>query len=159
MFPHKLKRAKVLPLFKKGDKERMENYRPVSLLTSISKVFEKVVFVQLSQYFQDNGLFYEGQYGFRENHSTEFATVELLDRIISSLDNKQLPLSVFMDLSKAFDTLDHRILLDKLYFYGIKGVALNWFASYLSNRSMYVEIDSSTSTAQTITTGARLTNL
>ena len=92
LFPEKLKIAKVQPLFKKGDEERIENYRPISLLTSISKVFEKVVFLQLTKYFQDNGLFYDWQYGFRENHSTEMATVELLDRIISALDDKQLPI-------------------------------------------------------------------
>ena len=126
----KTKNNKVQPLFKKGDEERIENYRPISLLTSVSKVFEKVVFLQLTKYFQDNGLFYDGQYGFRENHSTEMATVELIDRIISALDDKQLPISIFMDLSKAFDTLNHDILLDKLTYYGVEGTALQWFDSY-----------------------------
>ena len=153
LFPEKLKIAKVQPLFKKGDEEHIENYRPISLLTSISKVFEKVVFLQLTKYFQDNGLFYDGQYGFRENHSTEMATVELLDRIISALDDKQLPISIYMDLSKAFDTLNHDILLDKLSYYGVEGTALQWFDSYLSNRSMYVEIDNMKSSVRTLTTG------
>ena len=89
LFPEKLKIGKVQPLFKKGDEERIKNYRPISLLTSISKVFEKVVFLQLTKYAQGNGLFYDGQYGFRENHSTEMATVELRNRITSSLDDKQ----------------------------------------------------------------------
>ena len=96
LFPEKLKIAKVQPLFTKGDEERIEKYRPISLLTSISKVFEKVVFLQLTKYFQDNGLFYDGQYGFRENHPTEMATVELLNRIISALDGKQLPISIYI---------------------------------------------------------------
>ena len=96
IFPEKLKRPKVLPLFKKGDETLIKNYCPVSLLTSISKVFEKVVFIQLSKYFQDNGLFYESQYGFRENHSTELATVELLDRIMSALDHKELPIYIYI---------------------------------------------------------------
>ena len=153
LFPEKLKIAKVQSLFKKGDEEQIENYRPISLVTSISKVFEKVVFLQLTKYFQDNGLFYDGQYGFRENHSTEMATVELLDRIISALDDKQLPISIYMDLSKAFDTLNHDILLDKLSYYGVDGTALQWFDSYLSNRSMYVEIDNMKSSVRTLTTG------
>ena len=96
IFPEKLKRAKVLPLFRKGDETLIENYPPVSLLTPISKVFEIVVFIQQSEYFQDYGLFYESQYGFRENHSTELATVELLDRIMSALDHKELPISIYI---------------------------------------------------------------
>ena len=153
LFPEKLKIANVRPLFKKGDEERIENYRPISLLTSISKVFEKVVFLQLTKYFQDNGLFYDCQYDFRENHSTEMATVELLDRIISALDDKQLPISIYMELSMAFCTLNHDILLDKLSYYGVEGTALQWFDSYLSNRSMYVEIDNMKSSVRTLTTG------
>ena len=82
--------------------------------------YSKVVFIQLSKYFQDNGLFYESQYGFWENHSTKLATVELLDRIMSALDHNELPSSIYMDLSKAFDTLGHSILIDKLSHYGIK---------------------------------------
>ena len=113
IFPDLLKVAKVVPLFKKGDSLMVDNYRPISLLPSISKVFEKVVYIQLSEYFSKNKLFYAGQFGFREKHSTELATLELMDRIISALDQKHLPLSIFMDLSKAFDTLNHEILLKK----------------------------------------------
>ena len=96
IFPEKLKRAKVLPLFKKGDETLIERYRPVSLLTSISKVVEKVVFIQLSKCFQDNGLFYESQYGFWENHSTDLATVELLDRKMSAVEHEELPISIYI---------------------------------------------------------------
>ena len=92
----------------------MDNYRPVSLLSSISKLFEKVAYNQLYSYFTTNKLFYEGQYGFREKHSTELANMELLDRVLSALNDKKLPISIFMDPSKAFDTLDHKILIDKL---------------------------------------------
>ena len=107
IYPDKLKIAKVIPLFKKDDTLLMDNYRPISLLPSISKLFEKVVSNQVSEYFKKNNLFHDGQYGFRDHHSTELANIELSDRIISALDEKQLPVTIYMDLSKAFDTLDH----------------------------------------------------
>ena len=153
IFPEKLKIAKVIPLFKKDDKLLMDNYRPVSLLTSISKIFEKVAHRQLTNYFTHNKLFYKSQYGFRGEHSTEFASLELVDRIIDSFENKQTPISIYMDLSKAFDTLDHKILLHKLKYYGIKGRELNWFESYLTNRKQFVEINNITSDSKLITTG------
>ena len=131
----------------------MGNYHPISLLTSISKVFEKVVFEQLSDYFSSNKYFHEGHYGSREKHSTELATVELMDRIISALNDKRLPISIFMDLPKASDTLDHTILLEKLRYYGISGTSLDWFRSCLSNRKQYVEIDNERSPCLDIKTG------
>ena len=85
----------------------LDNYRPISLLSSISKIFEKVVFDQLSEYFKGNNLLFEGQYGFRDKHLADLATMELIDRVITELNEKRLPISIFMDLSKAFDTLDH----------------------------------------------------
>ena len=88
-----------------------------------------------------------------KKHSTELATIELVDRILSDIDNKFLPVVVFMDLSKAFDTLDHTILIHKLQYYGITGIALNWYQSYLSNRLQYVDISGSISSMQHITTG------
>ena len=110
IFPDKLKIAKVVPLHKKDDPSLTDNYRPISLLPSISKLFEKIVFIQLTEYLKQNKLLFEGQYGLRENHSTELATIEVMDRVISALDEKKLPLTIYMDLSKAFDTLDHNIL-------------------------------------------------
>ena len=83
----------------------MDNYRPISLLTSISKLFEKVVFNQLFEYFHKNNLFYDSQYGFRKLHSTELAAMELTDKILVDIDEKNISLTVFMDLKKAFDTL------------------------------------------------------
>ena len=85
----------------------------------ISKVIEKIIFNQLSSYFENNKLFYDSQYGFRPNHCTEQATLELTDRIISAMDNNDVPIGIFLDLSKAFDTIDHNILLQKLEHYGI----------------------------------------
>ena len=104
-------------------------------------------------YFTINKLFHILQYGFRKGHSTETAALDLSDRIVKELDMGNHPLTVFMDLSKAFDTLDHGILLDKLSFYGIRGVALTWFQSYLSERSQYVDIRGIQSTSLYIETG------
>ena len=131
----------------------MDNYRPVSLLPSISKVFEKVAFDQLYRYFQDNNLFYPSQYGFRREHSTEFATLELTDRILQDMDARNLSLTVFMDLSNAFDTLDQSILLTKLKYYGIQDNELMWFSSYLTNRQQYVELDGISSDLKPLFTG------
>ena len=98
-------------------------------------------------------MFYEGQYGFREKHSTELSNMELLDRVIFALNDKRLPVLLFMDLSKAFDTLDHKILLNKLKYYGINGTPLCWFMSYLPNSTTYVEINNIVSSRSAIITG------
>ena len=129
-----------------------DNYRPISLLSSISKIVEKIVFIQVYDYFSKQKLLYDGQYGFRKIHSTELAAVELVDRIRLYLDKGQIPLSVFLDLSKAFDTLDHSILLTKLNFYGFAGSALMWFRSYLSNRQQFVDFDGTVSDVCTLST-------
>ena len=103
-------------------------------------------------YFESKKLFYENQYGFRSDHSTEYATLELIDRIISKMDNDEIPFSVFLDLSKAFDTID-KILLEKLKHYGIEGIPFQLFKSYLSGRKQYVEINDAKSDILQITTG------
>ena len=153
IYPHRLKIAKVIPIYKKENKLLVDNYRPISLLSSMSKLFEKVVYNQLFTYFQKNRLLYNGQYGFRMNHSTELAAIELVDRILKDIDNKKLPLAIYMDLSKAFDTLDHNILIKKLQYYGVIGTPLNWFQSYLTDRTQYVEVNNESSSLQTILTG------
>ena len=155
IFPNKLKIAKVIPIFKKDDKHDLNNYRPISLLPTISKVFERVVHMQLFQYFTDNDLFYNYQYGFRKKHSTETAILQLIDQIYNDLDEKRkrLPIAIFLDLSKAFDTIDHEILLQKLKHYGINNIEHKWFQSYLSNRSQFVEFDGTQSNPKGITTG------
>ena len=153
IFPTKLKIAKVLPFLKKDDVTLMDNYRPISLLTSISKLFEKVVFDQLYDYFQNNHLFYSSQYGFRKLHSTEFAALELIDRTLKDIDERNISVAIFMDLSKAFDTLDYQILLKKLDYYGIVGNALAWFSSYLTGRQQYVELDGVSSSLVPLSTG------
>ena len=152
-FPDKLKIAKVIPIFKKGDPSLFENYRPISLLPAISKVLEKIIALQLSSYFEKNKLLFDNQYGFRPKHSTEHAALELIDRIINKMDTNEIPLNIFLDLSKAFDTIDHTILLNKLKYYGLKGPTLNLFQSYLSNRKQYTEIEDTTSTILPIQVG------
>ena len=153
IFPEKLKIAKVIPLYKKDDNKSFGNYRPISLLSSISKIFERVAFNQLYTYLTSNDLLYESQYGFRKHHSTELAALEFTDRIKKEMDAKKIPFSIFLDLSKAFDTLDHSVLLSKLQFYGIRDTALNWFKSYLSNRTQYVDCDGISSSIRVIETG------
>jgi hypothetical protein len=140
VFPSKLKIAKICPIFKKGDATLFNNYRPISLLPAISKIFEKVVYNQIYQFLKVYNLLFEGQYGFRTQHSTELAALDLADTIYHDLNKNKIPLAIFIDLSKAFDTIDHSILLDKLNFYGIRNNSLKWFSSYLSNRQQFVEL-------------------
>ena len=153
IFPQSLKIAKIIPIFKKENPHITDNYRPVSLLPIISKIFEKVVFIQVYDYFTENDLLYKSQYGFRKLHSTELAALEFTDKIVANLEQGKLPLAIFLDLSKAFDTIDHNILLDKLKFYGISGKALEWFRSYLQKRKQYVQYGDSVSSMSYIQTG------
>ena len=153
VFPTKLKEAKIIPIFKKTDNKYFTNYRPISLLPTISKLIEKVIYSQIYSFFSNNKLFFESQYGFRSSHSTELAAIELADRITTQMDNHKVPINIFLDLSKAFDTLNHTILLDKLLHYGIGGTALNLFKSYLTNRTQLTEYHSVQSQPLLVTTG------
>ena len=141
IFPDKLKLARISPIYKKDDPHLVENYRPISILPSVSKIFEKIVFQQLSNYFVDNNYLCHHQYGFRKKHSTEHAILEAVDRIGTELDIGNISIAIFLDLSKAFDTLNHDILLAKLKYYGLSESSVAWFRSYLTNRSHYVEIN------------------
>ena len=129
------------PLYKKGNKQGIENYRPISILPSVSKIFEKIIHAQFVNYFDQNKLLSDTQYGYRSGCSTEFASMELSDCIYNYLGNCQIPFAVFLDLSKAFDTLDHNILLHILDHYGIRGVAKQLFESYITNRQQFVQIN------------------
>ena len=153
IFPDELKIAKVIPLFKANDNTLFSNYRPISLLPALSKIFEKIIYAQLFEYFQNNGLFYKSQYGFRSGHSTELAALEVIDRVVQSMDKGDIPINIYLDLSKAFDTLDHDILLDKLDHYGVKGTGHKLIKSYLQDRKQYVDIDGTKSDILPITTG------
>ena len=152
-FPDMLKIAKVVPIFKKNDPSSFDNYRPISMLTSISKVFERAISNQLVDHFDHNKLFYTSQHGFRGRHSTETATLELTNNIIKDLDSNNNPACVYMDLSKAFDTINHNILLGKLKNYGLDDISLQLMTSYLSLRKQYVTFNSVCSTTLDISTG------
>ena len=115
-----------------------DNYRSISILPALSKIFEKILHRQIYDFFIENRLLYSSQYGFRKQHSTELATLELIDKIMNQFINHNCYVSVFMDLSKAFDTMNHRILLEKLRYYGFSNFSLDLIDSYLSNRKQFV---------------------
>ena len=117
-------------MFKNGDTSNINNYRPISILPSISKIFEYVIFHQLFDYMSHNALFCQEQFGFCTGHSTELASLQLTDYLIKQMDQGSTPLNIYIDLSKAFDTLDHSILLSKLSYYGITGCENKLFVSF-----------------------------
>ncbi len=136
--PDKLKIARVLPIFKSGSKENLANYRPISILPVFSKILERAVVTRLTSYLNKSNVLTEAQHGFRSGCNTITALCDAIDFITKEIDNKNHVISVFLDISKAFDSVDHSLLLHKLNHYGIRGITLNWFASYLSNRFQYV---------------------
>ena len=140
IFPDKLKVARLIPLFKSGDRKIVKNYRPISILPSVSKIVERIVYKQLFEHLTLNKILVDEQFGFRPNRSPQKAILKLLDYIINALDNNEACIGVFLDLSKAFDALDHNILLDKLRHYGVRNKELEWFKNYLYNRKQFVEI-------------------
>ena len=140
--PEQIKLSKVIPLFKDGSKREFNNYRPIAIISTFGKVIEKVVFGQLSNYFGENKLLHNNQFGFRSKHSVVHPLTLFSNNVLSSLSNNLYNLAIFIDLKKAFDTVSFDILLDKLFFYGVSGVALNWFRSYLV-RHQYVKAGSS----------------
>ena len=139
VFPTIMKPACVSPLHKGGKLNLSTNYRPISLLPVLSKVLEKLLHARTYSFLNSTGQLYNSQYGFREKHSCENAVQELMSGILKGKENKKHTAVVYLDLSKAFDTLKHDILLSKLDLYGIRGTALHWFKSYLSNRIMQVK--------------------
>ena len=149
--PACMKTAKVVPIYKSKQKDQFTNYRPISLLPTISKNLEKIIHQRIYGFIEN--ILYNSQYGFRPNHSTINALTEFTSEILNSTENKLTSIAVYLDLSKAFDTLDYNILLRKLHHYGIRGIALDWFRSYLTDRKMYVDYKGITSKEHNINYG------
>ena len=153
IYPDKLKIAKVIPVYKKGSPTSINNYRPISILSTINKIFEKILYSRLISYIDKFQILYKYQYGFRKKYSTEQSLIEFVDQVRLSLDKQEMTCGIFIDLTKAFDTFNHQILIQKLNHYGIRGRAQNLLSSYLTNRKQYVQIDNIKSKTRTISCG------
>ena len=153
IFPSELKIAKVFPIFKAGDEQLITNYRPMSVLNFFSKIFEKVVANYIVDFLESNNILYEHQYGFRKGHSTNHAVITLVERVAKALDTGKIVVGVYLYIRKAFDAIDHPILLRKLYSLGIRGNLYTWIKSYLTNRSQFVMYNNSKSETKFITHG------
>jgi Reverse transcriptase (RNA-dependent DNA polymerase) len=141
-FPSKLKQSRIVPIFKAGDQESCDNYRPISLLSSLSKILEKIVQIKLVYHLERNKLLYKHQYGFLKGKCTEHNLLHVTNKISQALNDGKYCIGLFLDLKKAFDVCSHDILLKKLEkAFGIKGTTLLWFKNYLSNRTQVVDIN------------------
>jgi hypothetical protein len=154
IYPTIFKKAVVVPIHKGGSRLIIENYRPISILPVLNKVVERLIFKRLSQFFHQHlKLTYRRQFGFREKCSTENAAVELCASLIQTLDKKQCATAIFLDLKKAFDSVQHEILLDVIQKYGVRGLAYDIIRSYLSDRKQAVKIGDVSSTEMAIASG------
>lgn len=153
--PSQLKMAKVIPVFKSSEPDLLKNYRPISLLPAFSKIFEKIMFTKIMSFLNSHNILYKHQYGFRSKHSTIHPLIHLLNKCAegNNVHPKQLTMSIFCDLSKAFDVINHSILVSKLEYYGFRGIVKDWLVSYLSNRTQYVEIENNKSETSDIDCG------
>ena len=140
VFPDQMKLAEVIPLYKNKAMDHLVNYQPISLLITISKILEKIMYKRVVEFINKSGVLFKSQYGFRSQHSCEQAVQELLAKILHSQEDGHKTASIFLDLSKAFDTVNHELLLQKMERYGIRGVPLKWFKSYLDGRSLVANI-------------------
>ena len=139
IFPSSMKLAEVIPLYKGKERFLSNNYRPISLLITLSKLLEKIVYKRTYEFLNSSGQIFDSQYSFRSQHSCEHAIQELVGNVLKGFEYKSFTLSIFLDLSKAFDTIPHNVLFVKLEKYGIRGVCLDWFKSYLTGRQMRVK--------------------
>ena len=152
--PSNSKLARVIPVYKgKGNKHLYDNYRPISLLSTFSKIVEKLIYDKVFNFLVRYEILFDSQFGFRRGHNTTHATLDFVNTIEEALANGEMAIGIFCDLSKAFDTINHQILLDKLEHYGIRGKAKDWLSSYLSGREQYVEFDKKSSDRLPILTG------
>ena len=139
IFPEIMKLAEVVPLHKGKEKSEKSNYRPISLLLTISKILEKIMYARTYSFLIETNQLYQSQYGFRKRHSCEHAIGELVSEVVKNIENMKFTVAIYLDLSKAFDTLEHSTLLSKLELYGIRGVALQWYRDYLDSRKLLVK--------------------
>lgn len=153
IFPEKMKMARVAVLFKGGAANIISNYRPISVLPLFSKIVEKVINTRITTYLNKHKLISPSQYGFQRKKSTESALLSIKDKLINNIENQLYTLGVFLDFSKAFDSIKHNILLSKLPYYGIRGTSLKLLQNYLSGRSQYVVINNATSNSELIKFG------
>ena len=151
--PDAFKIFQVTPIYKSGDVTDTGNYRPIATLSPFAKVLERLIYNQLYAFLEKNNILYKYQYGFRKSFTTEQATLEITDSLNMAIDNKQITCGIFLDLSKAFDTVNQNILLSKLYAYGIRGISYNWFENYLHQRTQYFIIGDFRSNTETIACG------
>ena len=148
-----MKVAKVIPIHKSGEKNVFNNYRPVSILSQFSKILERLFCNRLENYIEKNKILNDSQYGFRNHRSTAMAIIDLIEYVTTALDKKKHVMGIFIDLKKAFDTIDHEILMKKLYHYGLRGISQKWIQSYLSQRKQFVEYDEVKSSCKDIVCG------
>ena len=153
VFPSILKTCKVIPIYKKNSQLNCSNYRPISLLSNIDKILERIMYNRLYKFLETNNLIYSLQFGFRQKHLTSHALIHLTDKIREQLDKGNFACGIFVDFQNAFDTVDHQILIQKLNYYGIRGIANNWFSSYLQNRTQFVSINGFDSNVNAICCG------
>ena len=148
--PVKLKLVNVIPIFKKGSRLLVSNYRPISLLSNLNKIFEKIIYKRIYNFIEKNECLYSLQFGFRAKHSTTHALINITEKIRSALDQNKVSCGIFVDLQKAFDTVNHEILLFKLNYYGFRGIINDWFKSYLHERKQRVCINGFDSEIKTL---------
>ena len=153
IFPSALKIAKIIPIHKKDTKLECANYRPISILSNLDKILEKLMYKRIYSFLEANNIIYDLQFGFRKNYSTNLALLSLTENINQHVDNGKFGCGIFIDFQKAFDTVDHNILLSKLCHYGIRGKANEWFKSYLSERKQFVSINGFNSDLKDVTCG------
>ena len=153
VLPNEFKMAIVTPVFKSNDKESFSNYRPISVLPCFSKILEKLMYKRIIKFLDKHNTLNEHQYGFRKKHSTTHAILELVTKITNAIDNNQYTMGIFLDLSKAFDTVNHAVLLYKLEHYGIRGIVFEWFKNYLQFRKQAVRYKTTKSDSLTIGCG------
>ena len=134
IYPSKLKHTKIVAVYKDDDELDPSNYRPISLLLIFNRIFEKIMYNRLKIYLDKYNILFHSQYGFREKHSTQHAIIDIINQIQMNMDGKLYSSGIFIDLKKAFDTVDHSILIQKLQNYGFRGTINEWFSSYLSDR-------------------------